>query len=284
MGPPGPRRSSARKRSGCGIEEVNFGFDGHVTVRTRGLRILNHEELKAGDVSLAYVSQLMNRRYTDTPTFRKVLQSIWYQVNAGQEIFVVGTILPDPHVKGGTGWGAEFAKLCNKPLHVYDQEKDGWFTWDDRQWVARTGADLPTIEHAHFTGTGTRTLTAARHEGHRVAVPTLVRISSTCVAAAAAHPPLRRCGRSRPCAGSRPHTAPARDCVGRAIPRAPKPSAWPTRARQWFGGPRRLAGWTDGAPKIDGLQVAWARRTPGTCPSRRAVPSVDSDAVHFTAG
>ena len=66
----------------------------------------------------------MNRRYTDTPTFRKVLQSIWYQVNAGQEIFVVGTILPDTHVKGGTGWGAEFAKLCNKPLHVYDQEKD----------------------------------------------------------------------------------------------------------------------------------------------------------------
>ena len=42
----------------------------------------------AGDVSLAYVSRLMNRRYTDTPTFRKVLQSIWYQVNDGQEIYV----------------------------------------------------------------------------------------------------------------------------------------------------------------------------------------------------
>ena len=158
-GAPGAEAEFGAQAERFGIEEVNFGFDGHVTVRTRGLRILNHEELKAGDVSLAYVSQLMNRRYSDTPTFRKVLQSIWYQVNAGQDIFVVGTILPDGHVKGGTGWGAEFAKLCNKPLHVYDQDQQGWFTWNDREWVARTGSDLPTISHVHFTGTGTRTLT-----------------------------------------------------------------------------------------------------------------------------
>ena len=26
-------------------------------------------------------------------------------------------------VRGGTGWGAEFAKLCNKPLFVFDQAK-----------------------------------------------------------------------------------------------------------------------------------------------------------------
>jgi hypothetical protein len=158
-GAPGAEAEFGAQAERFGIEEVNFGFDGHVAVRTRGLRNLNHEELKAGDVSLAYVSQLMNRRYSDTPTFRKVLQSIWYQVNSGQEIFVVGVILPDTHVKGGTGWGAEFAKLCNKPLHVFDQDKNGWFTWDERQWVARTGDDLPRIEHIHFTGTGTRTLT-----------------------------------------------------------------------------------------------------------------------------
>ena len=142
-----------------GIEEVNFSFEGHKPVRTRGLRVLNHEELHAGEVSLAYVSRLMNRRYPDTPTFRKILQSIWYQINSGQEVYVIGAIEADKTVRGGTGWGAEFAKLCNKPLHVFDQEKSGWFTWDDRQWVARTGSDLPCIEHVHFTGTGTRTLT-----------------------------------------------------------------------------------------------------------------------------
>src|SRR5215510_14706838 len=56
-----------------GIEEVNFTFDGHKIERRRGVRVLNHEELQAGDVSLEYVSRLMHRRYTDAPTIRKVL-------------------------------------------------------------------------------------------------------------------------------------------------------------------------------------------------------------------
>jgi hypothetical protein len=141
-----------------GVEEVNFTFDGHKIVRHRGVRVLNHEELQSGDVSLEYVSRLMNRRYTDAPAIRKVLQTIWYQVNNGQEIYVVGTVLPDGTVRGGTGWGAEFAKLCNKPLHVFDQEKDRWFTWGGTEWQPRPTNDNPVITHPHFTGTGTRTI------------------------------------------------------------------------------------------------------------------------------
>jgi hypothetical protein len=141
-----------------GIEEINFTFYGHTIVRKRGLRVLNHEELKSGDVSLEYVSKLMNRRYTDNETFRKILQSIWYQINNGQEIFVIGTILDDKTVNGGTGWGAEFSKICNKPLHVFDQKKNNWFTWNKLDWIKRKKADEPVIGHVHFTGTGTRFL------------------------------------------------------------------------------------------------------------------------------
>lgn len=139
------------------VEEVNFTFDGHKVERRRGVRVLNHEELKGGDVSLEYVSRLMNRRYTQAATIRKVLQTLWYQINAGQEIYVIGTILPDRTVRGGTGWGAEFAKLCNKSLFVFDQDKDGWFTWSGAEWTALTAAD-PVITYPHFTGTGTRSL------------------------------------------------------------------------------------------------------------------------------
>jgi hypothetical protein len=140
-----------------GIEEVNFTFDGHTEARKRGIRVLNHEELLAGDVSLEYVSKLMNRRYTDSPMLRKVLQTLWYQVNNGQEIYVIGVIQQDGTVRGGTGWGAEFAKLCNKPLFVFDQERDNWFKWDGdaSTWVVKSD---PVIEHIHFTGTGTRML------------------------------------------------------------------------------------------------------------------------------
>jgi hypothetical protein len=141
-----------------GIEEVNFTFDGHKLARHRGVRVLNHEELQAGDVSLEYVSRLMHRRYTDAPTIRKILQTIWYQVNHGQEIYVIGTVLEDGTVQGGTGWGAEFAKLCNKPLYVFDQEKDGWFKWSGSDWQMAKGDAAPIITHPHFSGTGTRTL------------------------------------------------------------------------------------------------------------------------------
>jgi hypothetical protein len=139
------------------IEEVNFTFDGHSIARTRGMRVLNHEELQAGDVSFEYISRLMHRRYTESPTLRRVLQAMWYQVNNGQEIYVVGTILDDGTVRGGTGWGAEFAKLCNKPLFVFDQEKDGWFEWTGSEWRS---VPTPTITHPHFTGTGTRSIQA----------------------------------------------------------------------------------------------------------------------------
>jgi hypothetical protein len=138
-----------------GLEEVNFTFEGHRDSRTRGIRVLTAAELRHGDVSLAYVSRLMHRRYPDTPLFKKVLQSIWHQVNHGQEIYVVGKILPDGTVKGGTGWGAEFAKLCNKPLFVFDQDRDAWFRWTGEAFAE---APDPVIGHPHFTGTGTRLL------------------------------------------------------------------------------------------------------------------------------
>ena len=50
-----------------GIEEVNFTFEGHQIVRKRGVRFLTHEELKQGDVSLTYISKLMNRKYSKAP-------------------------------------------------------------------------------------------------------------------------------------------------------------------------------------------------------------------------
>ena len=157
-GAPGAEAAFGEAAERHGVEEVNFTFEGHRIARTRGVRVLNHEELQAGDVSLEYVSRLMRRRYTDAPTIRKVLQTLWYQVNSGQEVYVVGTILEDLTVRGGTGWGAEFAKLCNKPLYVFDQEQAGWFHWTGGGW-ARPGAGAePVITHAHFTGTGTRTL------------------------------------------------------------------------------------------------------------------------------
>src|SRR4030067_2457699 len=105
------------------------------TARTRGVRVLSREELRNGDVSLSYVSRLMNRTYSDAPRIRKVLQTIWYQVNAGREVYGIGKILEDGTVRGGTGWGAGFAKLCNKPTFAFDQERGRWCAGKEDAWA-----------------------------------------------------------------------------------------------------------------------------------------------------
>ena len=137
-----------------GVEEVTFTFEGHQIERHRGVRTLSHAELLHGDVSLAYVSKLMRRHYPETDYIKRVLQSIWHQVNNAQEIYVVGTVLEDDTVMGGTGWGAEFGKLCNKPVYVFDQERNAWLGWSGTAWQTTE----PTITHPHFAGSGTRHL------------------------------------------------------------------------------------------------------------------------------
>jgi len=138
-----------------GVEEVNFTFEGHADARTRGIRVLTQVELKDGDVSLAYVGKLMNRSFPNTESFRRILQCIWHQINSGQQIFIIGHILDNNTVKGGTGWGAEFAKLCNKQPLVFDQDVDKWFRWTGKSWE---GESAPAIERAAIAGGGTRVL------------------------------------------------------------------------------------------------------------------------------
>jgi hypothetical protein len=147
-----------------GLLEANFTFEGHQVARTRGLVTLTEGELRQGDVSSAYLTAHMHRTYPNTPLFRKVLQSIWHQVNTSGEVFVVGAVLPDGTVKGGTGWAAELARHAHKPVYVFDQEQGSWFTWQGKKWLAEPP---PTISRRRFTGTGTRFLNDSGREAIR---------------------------------------------------------------------------------------------------------------------
>lgn len=138
-----------------GLMELNFSFAGRTPRRTRGVVRLTEEELAEGAVSAVYLEAHMHRSYPDTPLFKKTLQSIWHQVNTSQEIFSVGVILPDKTVKGGTGWAVELGRVWHKPVHVFDQERKGWFVWDGEDWTAE---EPPVITARRFTGTGTRHL------------------------------------------------------------------------------------------------------------------------------
>ena len=137
-----------------GVKEMIFSFEGHKLNRDNNTVILSESELERGDISMEIASRMMNRTYYETEKIRKVLQTIFHMVNKGHQVFVVGSILDDNSVKGGTGWAVEIAKLFNRPLHVFDQNKNQWYTWKDGSWQE----DNPKIAYDTFVGSGTRYL------------------------------------------------------------------------------------------------------------------------------
>jgi hypothetical protein len=141
------------------IKEVIYSFEGHRLCRDTNAVILSQEELERGDISMELASRMMNRTYYETEKIRKVLQTIFHMVNSGHQVFVVGSILSDGSVKGGTGWAVELAKMFNRPLHVFDQPTKKWYTWKGG-WQE----DSPKIEYETFVGSGTRYLSDAGRE------------------------------------------------------------------------------------------------------------------------
>ena len=124
-GAPGAEAEFGANAERLGIEEVNFTFEGHSHVRQRGLRFLNHEELLTGDVSLEYVSKLLNRRYTDSPDDPEgAPEHLVSRSTAARKSTSSARSSTTAPSRAAPGWGAEFAKLCNKPLFVFDQEQE----------------------------------------------------------------------------------------------------------------------------------------------------------------
>jgi len=144
-----------------GLQELNFSFAGRQPHRTRGLVELSQDELSQGEVSRGYIERNLGRKFPNTPNFQALIQTIWHQVATAGEVFIVGLLLPDGSVNGGTGWAAELAKHFHKPVHLFDQERRQWLDWDGRAWKP---VAPPRIGHARFTGTGTRYLNQAGRE------------------------------------------------------------------------------------------------------------------------
>ncbi len=151
----GAESAFGRAAEKWGVREVNFSFVDHKIERDRNVVLLSEEELQRGDISMELVSKMMGRTYYETNKIRKVLQTIFHMVNNGHQVFVVGTILEDNTVKGGTGWAVELAKLFNRPLLVFDQKQAGWYSWENGGWRKE---DAPRITHSTFVGSGTRYL------------------------------------------------------------------------------------------------------------------------------
>jgi hypothetical protein len=139
------------------IPETTFTFEGHAMKHSGNVQMLDDAELARGDVSMDFVFANLGRRFHRGKGIRRVIQSMFHIVNNANQLFSIGVILPDNHVKGGTGWGVELAKLFNRKVSVFDQDRERWFTWEAGTWQE----SAPTLPNDAFAATGTRHLTEA---------------------------------------------------------------------------------------------------------------------------
>lgn len=140
-----------------GVAETHFSFEGHpFLARKTGLVLLPEEELQRGNFSLVYASHRLKRPLSNIPNIKRILQAVWHQVTQADEVFIVGALQEDGTVRGGTGWGAELARLWGKPVAVFDQERGAWFRWDMTRWEPD---EAVVIRRPNFAGVGTTRLT-----------------------------------------------------------------------------------------------------------------------------
>ena len=139
------------------IPETTFTFEGHRMEHSGEVQLLDDAALARGDVSMDFVFANLGRTFHRGKGIRRVIQSIFHVVTNGDEVFAIGWIQPDDHVKGGTGWGVELAKFFNRPVSVFDQDKGRWYSWIDGHWQESE----PKISAGPFAATGTRHLTDA---------------------------------------------------------------------------------------------------------------------------
>jgi len=146
-----------------GVKETTLSFEGHRMERAQNVQVLSDEELAKGRVSMEFVFQTLGRRFATGTGIRRVIKSMFQLVVSSNELFAIGWIQQDDHVKGGTGWGVELAKMFNRRCHVFDQEKERWFTWHNHTWEPSE----PVFPEGSFSATGTRNLTDAGQQAIR---------------------------------------------------------------------------------------------------------------------
>jgi hypothetical protein len=137
-----------------GVREITYNFEGHEISREKGLVILSNEDLLKGAVSPDIIDKRMERSFAKTPLMQKIFQTMFHIVNNGYQVFAVGTLLPNGTVKGGTGWGVELARLFNRPVSLFEQERKEWLSWANNEWVT----EEPVISHKTVSVSGTRNL------------------------------------------------------------------------------------------------------------------------------
>jgi hypothetical protein len=131
------------------INNKHYYAEGEKT--PKGNTMLDKTQLLMADSLLKETNKILKRTFPARSEFiNNLLRRNYYQVINSESIFAISSIINNL-VSGGTGWAVHMGILLNKPVFVYDQNLDEWFTWDNN--FIKTEIPILTV---NFAGIGTR--------------------------------------------------------------------------------------------------------------------------------
>lgn len=142
------------------VETVAYSFIGHST-SSPNQHILTQEELDEGWTHVLQANVTLNRHIDNGTSdyVQNLVSRNWFQVKNSTVIYAVGTFADKKrvHVSGGTGWAVQMAKDNNKPIFLFNQSNNAWFTYSYQyKKFLQYFDDLVLVNN--FAGIGTRSL------------------------------------------------------------------------------------------------------------------------------
>lgn len=111
---------------------------------------ITEEQFERGKQHVYKANETLHRR---PDKYMNLLARNWIQVENSDAVFAIGQ-LKNNVVDGGTGWAVQMAIDVNKPVYVFDQERNKWYTKVDKDWIE---IGTPTLT-PNFAGIGTRNI------------------------------------------------------------------------------------------------------------------------------
>lgn len=129
---------------------------------------ISEEDYQEGVIEVTKANKILNRYGIDR--FMNLLARNWAQVKYSEEVFAIGSIIKPGEkgargfynkskfevIDGGTGYACCMAIINNKPVYVFDQNKNKWFRWSFISNSFIEMKDDPVISCQNFAGIGTR--------------------------------------------------------------------------------------------------------------------------------
>lgn len=135
-------------------KEYGLGKQVDYTVESMDNPRLTQENREEIETAYQAAVKFLERKPLDADSYAgKLVRRDYLQAKAADSIFAISTITNNK-VNGGTGYAVTMAINMNKSVHVYDQVKKQWYTWD---YTTNTFKEetTPTLT-PKFAGIGTR--------------------------------------------------------------------------------------------------------------------------------